>query len=148
MSANVAESDLYGANIALWAEQQANALRRRAFNEIDWENVAEEIESVGINEVNATLSQLDNILRHRVYLLGWPDAQSVRRWTAELHDFQRQLRRHYRPSMTGSGKVTDEDVREAYRAALEYCIAHMETEPTQPLPAVCPWTLNELIEVR
>jgi hypothetical protein len=39
-------SDLYEADIAAWAEQQANALRRRAANEIDWENVAEEIESL------------------------------------------------------------------------------------------------------
>ena len=38
-------SDLYGADIVAWAEQQADALRRRAANEIDWENVAEEIES-------------------------------------------------------------------------------------------------------
>jgi len=35
-------ADLYGADILLWAEHQADALRRRASNEIDWENVAEE----------------------------------------------------------------------------------------------------------
>jgi glycosyltransferase involved in cell wall biosynthesis len=39
-------NDLYEADIAAWAEQQADALRRRAANEIDWENVAEEIESL------------------------------------------------------------------------------------------------------
>jgi len=39
-------SDLYEADIAAWAEQRANALRRRAANDIDWENVAEEIESL------------------------------------------------------------------------------------------------------
>ena len=40
-------SDLYEDDILLWSEHQAEALRRRAANEIDWENVAEEIESVG-----------------------------------------------------------------------------------------------------
>lgn len=34
--------DLY---VALWAERQASALRRRSGDEIDWDNVAEEIES-------------------------------------------------------------------------------------------------------
>jgi hypothetical protein len=38
--------DLYDTDIVLWSEQQAAALRRRAANEIDWENVAEEIEAV------------------------------------------------------------------------------------------------------
>jgi len=117
-------ADLYEADVVAWSEKQADALRRRAGNEIDWDNVAGEIEDVGISEVNATLSQIDNILRHRLYLLGWPEHASVRRWTAELHDFERQLRRHYRPSMTGSGKVTDETVREGFAAAVEYCAAH------------------------
>jgi hypothetical protein len=37
---------LYDTDVAAWAEQQAGALRRRAANEIDWDNVAEEIEGV------------------------------------------------------------------------------------------------------
>ena len=41
-------SDLYDADIAAWAEQQANALRRRAANEVDWENVAEEIHTAAL----------------------------------------------------------------------------------------------------
>jgi hypothetical protein len=48
-AAAVAEKEmgrLYEADLALWAERQASALRRRAANEIDWENVAEETESL------------------------------------------------------------------------------------------------------
>ncbi len=33
-------SDHYEIDIALWSERQADALRRRASNEVDWENVA------------------------------------------------------------------------------------------------------------
>jgi len=40
-------TDLYDADILLWSERQANALRRRAVNEIDWENIAEEIADLG-----------------------------------------------------------------------------------------------------
>jgi hypothetical protein len=39
-------SDLYDSDFALWSERQADALRRRDGNEIDWDNVAEEIESL------------------------------------------------------------------------------------------------------
>ena len=37
-------ADLYDADIMEWSEKQADALRRRAANEIDWDNMAEEIE--------------------------------------------------------------------------------------------------------
>ena len=48
----------YDTDVAAWAEQQADALRRRAANEIDWDNVAEEIEDV--------------VGRHRDRLYGAP----------------------------------------------------------------------------
>jgi hypothetical protein len=140
-------SDLYDTDVVAWSEQQTNALRRRAANELDWDNIAGEIEDVGLGEVNATLAQIDNILRHRIYLLGWPAEQSVRRWQAELDEFTRQLHRHYKPSMTtgGNPRVTDAVVRESYTAAVGYCVAHMDEPPTVPLPAACPWTLDELL---
>jgi hypothetical protein len=145
-------SDLYDTDVVAWSEQQADLLRRLAHGQRinatpDWNNIAEEIEDVGISEINAALSQIDNILRHRIYLLGWPDAPSVRKWQVELRDFQRQLHRHYRPSMTTGGKpkVTDAVVREGYGEAVEFCLAHMDVAPAQPLPKACPWTLAELL---
>jgi hypothetical protein len=145
-----AMSDLYDTDVLTWSEQQADLLRRLAAGErvndqVDWENVVEEIESVGISEIHAALSHIDNIVRHRVYLLGWPEAPAARGWTAELHEAERQLRRRYRPSMTGTGRVTDAEVREAYAAALGYCTAHMDTAPTVPLPLDCPWILEMLL---
>jgi len=37
---------LYDTDVAAWAGRQAGALRRRAANEVDWDNVAKEIEDV------------------------------------------------------------------------------------------------------
>ena len=136
---------LYDEDIVLWSERQADALRRRAANEIDWENVAEEIEAVGRSEINATLSQIDNILRHRLYLLGWPNSSSVRKWQVELREFHRQLRRYLTPSMKGEPKISDATVAEAYGAAVDYCLVHMDTEPASPLPEVCPWSLSDIL---
>lgn len=140
-------SDLYEDDILLWSEQQAEALRRRAANEIDWDNVAEEVDAVGRSEVNAALAQIDNILRHRLYLLGWPDSPSVRRWQVELREFHRQLRRHLSPSMTGGEqpRVSDATVLEAYAAAVDHCLVHMAEAPQVPLPETCPWSLIELL---
>jgi len=46
-------SDLYGDDIVLWCEQQADALRRRAAHELDWDNLAGRIENVGKTQSRA-----------------------------------------------------------------------------------------------
>jgi hypothetical protein len=144
-------SDLYDNDILLWSERQVELLRRRATGElvndaeIDWQNIAEEIEDVGKSAVNAVISSLENILRHRIYLLGWPKSPSGRKWRTELKAFARTLQRNYTPSMAGTGKVTDADVHELYSDAVEYSLAHVETPPEVEIPAECPWTLSEII---
>jgi hypothetical protein len=107
--------------------------------------VAEEIEDVGRSAVDAVISSLENILRHRIYLLGWPNSLTVRQWQSELRAFNRTLRRNYTSSMTGTDKVTDADVRELYADAVEYCRAHMDTPPEIEIPAESPWTLSDII---
>ena len=49
-------------------------LRRRATNEIDWDNIAEEIESVGNEQRHAVESLLINIMQHRLQIMAWPTA--------------------------------------------------------------------------
>src|ERR1700760_1515739 len=129
----------YDTDILTWSERQAALLRRRATGELindadfDWSNIAEEIADVGKSELNATLSQIDNILRHRLCLLGWPDAPAARKWQAGLRESPRQLHRHFTPSMTGGEqpRISEATVAEAYAAAVDYCLIHMDTAPTQ-----------------
>ena len=47
------ESDLYE-----WTKEQADVLRRRASNALDWDNLAEEIESLG----NSNIDQIESWL--------------------------------------------------------------------------------------
>jgi hypothetical protein len=81
-------SDLYGDDILLWSEQQADALRRRAANEIDWDNVAEEIESLGRSEVRAVESLLVQALRHILKAEAWPLSRDAPGWRADAIDFR------------------------------------------------------------
>ena len=69
-----AMSDLYDQDLLLWSEQQADLLRRRAAGEItndadlDWLNIAEEIEAVGASQRRELRSRLIRLLQH---LLKW-----------------------------------------------------------------------------
>jgi hypothetical protein len=69
-------ADLYETDARAWAEAQADALRRRATNEIGWDNVAEEIEDVAQRNRDRIKGALTMAL---VHLLKWrfqPEARS------------------------------------------------------------------------
>ena len=59
-------SALYETDFAEWAETQSGALRRREARELDWDNLAEEIEALARNDKRAIRSHLTNLLKHLV----------------------------------------------------------------------------------
>ena len=70
---------LYGADFALWTKQQAAALRaavRGGANlQLDWENLAEEIEDLGISQRRMVRSHILGIIQHLVKLEHSPAAE-------------------------------------------------------------------------
>ena len=82
-------SDLYDEDFILWTERQATLLRRRAAGELindvelDWLNLAEEIEAIGGNTRRELRHRLARLLQH---LLKWhyqPEQRS-RSWRATI----------------------------------------------------------------
>ncbi len=89
-------SELYDTDFLQWTERQAELLRRRADGdlvnegELDWLNLAEEIESVGASQKREVRSRLMRICQH---LLKWhyqPDLRS-RSWQSTLYVQRRDL---------------------------------------------------------
>jgi uncharacterized protein DUF29 len=95
----------YDADILTWSERQAALLRRRAAGElvndadIDWPNVAEEIEDVGRSELRSCRSLLRQALRHMLKAEAWPLSRDAPSWRADAIDFRRQARDAFTPSM-------------------------------------------------
>ena len=58
----------YDVDVNEWTKEQADALRRRAPNELDWDNLAEEIESLGSSNRRQIKSRLEILILH---LLKW-----------------------------------------------------------------------------
>lgn len=77
----------------LWSAEQAHALReaaRAGWNApIDWENVAEEIESLGRLDRRALVSHIATIVEHLLKLQASPSQEPARGWI----DFIRAARR-------------------------------------------------------
>src|ERR1700748_2433978 len=80
----------YDTDLYQWTIEQADALRRRAVNELDYDNLAEEIESVGRSERREIRSRLEILLIH---LLKWryqPEKQSDS-WRASVSEARQRI---------------------------------------------------------
>lgn len=136
----------YDTDIVLWSEHQAELLRRRAAGELvndaelDWPNIAEEIEDVGSNRLHGVESLLVQALRHMLKAEAWPLSRDAPTWRADAIDFRRQARRRYVASMRQ--KI---DLAALYADALAATPDAMDGQPPLPLPQTCPVTLDELL---
>lgn len=136
----------YDTDILTWSEHQADLLRRRAAGELvndaemDWSNIAEEIEDVGSNRLHAVESLLVQALRHMLKAEAWPRSIDAPTWRADAIDFRRQARRRFVPSMRQ--KI---DLAGLYADALAAVPETFDGQPPLPVPDVCPVTLDELL---
>jgi hypothetical protein len=76
--------NLYDQDLVLWSEEQGRALRAAAGagwnTPIDWENVAEEIESLGKSERRALASHIVVVIEHLLKLQASPAGEPTRGW--------------------------------------------------------------------
>jgi Domain of unknown function DUF29 len=135
----------YEDDILQWSERQGALLRRIAAGEqindqVDWENVAEEVESVGRHEFRATESLLIQALSHMLKAEAWPDAPYAARWRLDAEQFRWQAQQAFSPSMRQ--RI---DLERLYRRALRWLPPDIDGKPPLSLPQTCPVTLDELL---
>ena len=131
---------VYDADILLWSEQQAELLRKQSINELDWDNIAEEIEGVGRSQLHAVQSHLVLALLHDLKAEAWPLSRDVEHWRAEARLHRAAARRQYTPSMRQRL-----DMAALYRDARDGLPDTMYGIQPLPLPADCPVTLDEML---
>jgi hypothetical protein len=138
-------SELYDSDILIWSEQQAGLLRRLAAGErvneqIDWENVIEEIESVGNEQLHTVEQLLRQAFVQMLKAEAWPDAREVPQWQAEARGFLGDAASRFAPSMRQ--RI---DLAKIYRRALRAVPETLDGQP--PLRAgLRHWrTLDELL---
>jgi hypothetical protein len=138
-------NDLYERDILSWSEHQADLLRRLArgerVNDVDWEHVVEEIEDVGLSELNAVRSYVRLMLVHLLKLQGWPDSPAADHWRRQIVSLQSDAVQRFAPSM-----CQRVDLASLYARALsELKGTRFDDQSPLPWPAVCPVDLDELL---
>lgn len=140
-------SDLYDIDVAEWSEQQAALLRRRAAGELvndrdlDWTNIAEEIEDVGSRQRDQIESRLAVLLAH---LLKWqfqPEARSGS-WRGTIVEARNRIARVIRknPSLRSYPAAV---LAELYPDARNEAAAETGLGD---LPEACPWTVGQVLD--
>jgi hypothetical protein len=136
----------YDTDILIWSERQGELLRRRAAGELvndaemDWPNIAEEIEDVGRSQLHSVESLLVQALRHMLKAEAWPLSLDAPSWRADAIDFRRQARRRFVPSMRQRL-----DVAGLYADALAAMPETIDGQPPLPMSEVCTVTLDDLL---
>jgi hypothetical protein len=128
-------SDLYETDILAWSEKQAEALRRRAANEVDWDNVAEEIADMGKRERRELYSRVRTILDHLIRLAISPATESRAGWLRTVTEQRAQLHLLLRDSPSLEGELADMIAAElptARRLAALSLAEHGETPIADP----------------
>jgi Domain of unknown function DUF29 len=148
----MSNSTLYDDDILLWSEQQAAVIRRLGEtrrgipNELDIENVAEEIESVGRSELAAVQSFIRLIFVHLINLCVETDAEATRHWRGEMAAFHSDMRGRYAPSMRQ--RINLDEIWGSAREQLMLAYEGAKHQSVADLPEVSVVTLDDLLGQR
>jgi hypothetical protein len=139
----VNRKDLYEIDYLQWIETTVEKLRSQDFSNVDWENLIEEIESMGRNDRRSLESNLIIVIMH---LLKWqfqPELRS-RSWQSSIFEHRRRIGNALEDSP--SLKAYLEDIfAKCYSNAVKS--ASIETGlHIQVFPQLCPYTSIEVLD--
>lgn len=119
-------SELYDRDFFLWTQEQAAALRRARDSNLplDWENLAEEIESLGKSDRRQLRSHIRRILRHLFKLEASSAAQPRAGWRSTINDGRGEIEDVLRDSPSLRREV-DGFVAEEAGLAAKYAAADL-----------------------
>ncbi len=138
-------SDLYERDFYSWTEEQSRALRESRWDDLDWENLAEEIETVGRNDRRALVSHLEVLLAHLLKCLVQPERRT-RSWdrtiSAQHDDMAELIERNPSLARTPADRFAEACARAIRLAARDTGLDE------ERFPATPPFTLADALSTR
>jgi hypothetical protein len=136
---------LYDEDFYAWTQEQAALLRAKKWRELDYGNLAEELEALGKRDRRELEHRLEVLVMH---LLKWryqPERRDRSRgWRSTIREQRRRLTRLLRDSPSLRSEVPallDDGYPHACGKALD------ETRlPPETFPPTCPWTAVQVLD--
>ena len=132
----------YDSDFYLWSSGQAALIRAGKFDQLDIENVAEEIESLGRSDKRALGSQLRRLLMH---LLKWQHQASRRSqsWRNSINSARDELRVIVQDSPSLK-PVLEASLADEYRIARKRAVEETKLSG-KSFPADCPYSFDQIL---
>ena len=132
------EKDFYA-----WAIEQASLLRQGRLAEIDLENVAEEIESLGRSTKSELVNRLAVLMAH---LLKWqmqPDYRGTS-WRLTIEEQRDEVR-----SLLGDNPSLNATLEDSFERAFRKALRRAQRETglgRQAFPPIMPWAQGQVLD--
>jgi hypothetical protein len=108
-------STAYDDDYYTWAMAQADALKRRSANEIDWDLLSQELDALGQSEERELNSRYRVLLTHLLKWIVQPERRS-RSWEYTIKTQRRDVNRHITRN-PGLKRVEAEEFSDAFMSA-------------------------------
>lgn len=135
-------TELYEKDFILWSEKTAQLLRERAFNEVDWEHLIDEVEGLARSDRRALRSQMTRVLMH---MLKW-HYQSEKRsksWQNSIFDGRQEIK--YLIEDSPSLKpLLEKTMVDCYRSAVTKACEETGMK-RDSFPEFCPFSLQQVL---
>lgn len=137
----------YDEDFFKWTKKQAHLLKKRAFEELDIDNLIEEIESLGKSDRRALKSHLIILLQHKLKI-EFSEKNSVygyyiNSWNSSVRDATREIDLILQDSPSLKPEL-NKYLEVAYQYAKEKAAQEMNTNP-KIFPKDCPWSIKSLL---
>jgi|AOMQ01.1.fsa_nt_gi hypothetical protein len=135
-------TNLYEVDFLAWTESQAGALRARQVGALDWVNLLEEVESMGVSQRRELENRLAVLLMHLIKWRWQPEKRGTS-WKLTIRGQRREIEKLLKQSPSLKPSVP-EVIGEAWNDARE----DAEDETGLPLPTfpkACPWDVTTQI---
>ncbi|MFM2060533.1 MAG: hypothetical protein RLZZ507_203 [Cyanobacteriota bacterium] len=110
--------NLYEQDFSLWVEDTVSKLKARDNDNLDWDNLIEEVESLGKSQRKTVRSFLVRLLEHLLKRCYVPMSDCYRGWEIEIRNFRQRLQIELEDSPSLKGFVL-EILDKSYEMALE-----------------------------
>lgn len=133
-------SQAYDDDYYTWTKMQADALRRRSANELDWDLLSQELDALGKTEERELRSRYRVLLAHLLKWIVQPELRS-RSWELTILNQRDELAVHLAGN-PGLKRVEDDEFRTAYRQARRDAAIETGIDLAQ-FPEAPPFTLEQ-----
>lgn len=135
---------LYDSDFALWVEEMTKHLKARNTDNLDWENLIEEIESLGKRDKRELENRLTTLWEHALKRRYVPLADCYRGWENTIKRTQKEIKKILRDSPSLKSYLLEIEV-ECYQDAVDNLIDEYEVvfPETSPFPSNIEALLND-----